>query len=72
MKPIRIIIAISICIISAVLVFLFFSWRSIGDSPAGDSTWRLTESGDRPNCVSELMVYDYIILTKARKREKLF
>lgn len=44
--------AISICLIVVILVIVFIRWRSIGDSPTGNSNWRLIESKDRPECVS--------------------
>ena len=45
--------AISICLIVVILVIVFIRWRSTGDSPTGNSNWRLIESKDRPECVSD-------------------
>jgi hypothetical protein len=53
MKRLSKIIVISICVIVVILALLFFRWRSSGDSPAGDLTWRLTESTDRPDCLAD-------------------
>ena len=53
MKLIIKLVAISICVIVALLLIMFIRWNSLGDSPASDSNWRLIESMDRPDCVPE-------------------
>ena len=53
MKRIMKITAITIGVIAVILVIIFIRWRSAGDSPAGDPNWRLTDSMDRPDCVSD-------------------
>ena len=53
MKRVMKIVAISICVIVAILLTVFILLRPTGDSPAGDPNWRLTESEDRPECVPD-------------------
>lgn len=53
MKRIIKIAAISISVIIAILLIIFMLWRPTGDSPAGDSNWKLIDSKDRPVCVSD-------------------
>jgi haloalkane dehalogenase len=45
--------AISIGVIAVILIIIFIRLRPTGDSPAGDPNWRLIESKDRPECVSD-------------------
>jgi len=53
MKRAMKIVAISVCVIAAFLLTIYILWRPTGDSPAGDSNWRLIESIDSPECVSD-------------------